>query len=73
LLDRAFPLEVCGGGPPDRRELELEIWLAALQCGYRELEADPSYIDHLLIDGGAKVQPIAEKTLNLVKEKIGLG
>lgn len=31
LIKRAFPLEVYGGGPPDRRELELEIWLAALQ------------------------------------------
>jgi hypothetical protein len=31
LVERAFPLEVCGGGPPDRKELELEIWLAALQ------------------------------------------
>ena len=31
LVERAFPLEVFGGGPPDREELELEIWLAALQ------------------------------------------
>lgn len=31
LVERAFPLEVFGGGPPDRNELELEIWLAALQ------------------------------------------
>lgn len=31
LVTRAFPLEVYGGGPPDRAELELEIWLAALQ------------------------------------------
>lgn len=31
LLERAFPLEVYGGGPPNRQELELEIWLAALQ------------------------------------------
>lgn len=30
-MERAFPLEVYGGGPPDRRELELEMWLAALQ------------------------------------------
>jgi predicted DsbA family dithiol-disulfide isomerase len=28
---RAFPLEVCGGGPPNRHELEQEWWLAALQ------------------------------------------
>lgn len=31
LRGRAFPLEIYGGGPPDRKELELEIWLAALQ------------------------------------------
>lgn len=31
LVTRAFPLEIYGGGPPDRQELELEIWLAALQ------------------------------------------
>ena len=31
LWTRAFPLEVYGGGPPDRHELELEIPLAALQ------------------------------------------
>lgn len=31
LVERAFPLEVYGGGPPDRKELELEMWLAALQ------------------------------------------
>jgi len=31
LRARAFPLEIFGGGPPDREELELEIWLAALQ------------------------------------------
>ncbi len=31
MVERFFPLEVYGGGPPDRAELELEIWLAALQ------------------------------------------
>lgn len=31
LRQRAFPLEIYGGGPPNRKELELEIWLAALQ------------------------------------------
>ncbi|MBI3175342.1 MAG: DsbA family protein [Chloroflexi bacterium] len=31
LVEKAFPLEVYGGGPPDRAELELEMWLAALQ------------------------------------------
>ncbi len=31
MVERAFPLEVYGGGPPNREELELEMWLAALQ------------------------------------------
>jgi len=31
LREKAFPLELYGGGPPRREELELEIWLAALQ------------------------------------------
>ena len=31
LVERAFPLEIYGGGPPDRRELEMEMWLAAQQ------------------------------------------
>lgn len=31
LRTRAFPLEIYGGGPPNRQELESEIWLAALQ------------------------------------------
>ncbi len=47
--------------------------LKPLQSRYHELTADPSYIDHLLIEGCAKVRPIAEKTLRLVREKIGLG
>ena len=31
LRERAFPLEIYGSGPPNRKELELEICLAALQ------------------------------------------
>lgn len=31
LRGRAYPLEIFGGGPPNREELDLEIWLAALQ------------------------------------------
>ncbi len=31
LRARPFPLEVFGGGPPNRSELEQEMWLAALQ------------------------------------------
>ena len=31
LRERSFPLEIFGGGPPNRHELEQEMWLAALQ------------------------------------------
>lgn len=31
VVDRAFPLEVYGGGPPNRHVLEQEWWLAAIQ------------------------------------------
>ena len=31
MVERAYPLEVYGGGPPDRQIMEAEIWLAALQ------------------------------------------
>ena len=31
LVERPFPLEVYGGGPPNRKEIEMEMWLAALQ------------------------------------------
>ncbi|MBI2829632.1 MAG: tryptophan--tRNA ligase [Chloroflexi bacterium] len=47
--------------------------LSPLQARYRELTADPSYIDSLLTEGADRVRPTAEKTLSLVKEKVGLG
>lgn len=31
LIVRAFPLEIYGGGPPNKHELDQEWWLAALQ------------------------------------------
>jgi len=47
--------------------------LAPLQSRYREITADPAYLDSLLAEGASKARPIAEKTLSTVKEKIGLG
>ncbi|MBA7710083.1 Tryptophan--tRNA ligase [subsurface metagenome] len=47
--------------------------LSRLQSRYRELTADPSYIDSLLAEGAGKIRPVAEKTLALVKDRIGLG
>ncbi|MBI4187252.1 MAG: tryptophan--tRNA ligase [Chloroflexi bacterium] len=58
-----------------KRELAevITAQLQPLQSRYRELTADPGHIDRLLAEGASKVQPIAEKTLAMVKEKIGLG
>ena len=47
--------------------------LSPVQSRYRELTADPSYIDSLLAEGAERVRPIAEKTLALVKDRVGLG
>lgn len=47
--------------------------LSSLQSRYRELTAEPTYIDSLLAEGALMVRPIAEKTLAVVKERVGLG
>ncbi|MEE9400348.1 MAG: tryptophan--tRNA ligase [Dehalococcoidales bacterium] len=47
--------------------------LNPLQSRYRELSADPTYIDSLLTEAARRVQPVAEKTLAVVKERVGLG
>ncbi len=47
--------------------------LKPLQSRYREIAAEPGYIDHLLEEGSVKARPIAERTLRLVKDRIGLG
>ena len=47
--------------------------LSPLQSRYRELTADPTHLNSLLAEGAAKIRPTAEKTLNRVKERIGLG
>lgn len=47
--------------------------LKPLQSRYHKLAADHGYLDHLLEQGEAQVRPVAERTLSIVKEKIGLG
>jgi len=47
--------------------------LSPMQKRYRELTADPSHIERLLAEGADRVRPIAEKTLALVKDRVGLG
>lgn len=47
--------------------------LSPLLARYRELTADPAYIDSLLTEGADRIRPVAEETLATVKERIGLG
>jgi len=47
--------------------------LRPLQSRYQELTRDPKYIDSLFIEGASKVRPTAERTLQKVKERVGLG
>ena len=47
--------------------------VSVMQTRYRELTADPAHIDRLLAEGADKVRPIAERTLALVKERVGIG
>lgn len=47
--------------------------LSPLQSRYRELTADPTYIDSLLTEGASRIRPTAEKTLATVKARVGLG
>jgi len=44
-----------------------------VQTRYKELTADPTYIDSLLAKSAERLRPIAQKTLNLVKERMGIG
>ena len=47
--------------------------LKPLQSRYKELTAEPGHIDSLLAAGASRVRPLAEKTLALVKSRVGLG
>lgn len=47
--------------------------LAPIQNRYKELTDDPAQIEKMLENGANKVRPIAERTLNIVKNKMGLG
>lgn len=47
--------------------------LRPLQSRYQKLVADPSYLESLLAEGAARARPMAEKTLALVKNRVGLG
>ncbi|NQT34564.1 tryptophan--tRNA ligase [bacterium] len=47
--------------------------LRPVQERFKDVTNDPAHIEKLLQDGADKVRPIADKTLNKVKRKLGLG
>jgi tryptophanyl-tRNA synthetase len=47
--------------------------LGPLRSRYKNLTAEPAYIDSLLAQGASRVEPLAQKTLSAVKKKVGLG
>jgi tryptophanyl-tRNA synthetase len=46
--------------------------LEPLQARYREITADPAYLDSILREGAERVSPIANETIELVKSRMGL-
>lgn len=46
--------------------------LEPLQQRYREIVADPGYLDGVLREGASRVAPIANSTVELVKSRMGL-
>lgn len=46
--------------------------LEKFQQRYREITAEPGYIDGVLRDGACRVEPIANDTVKLVKQRMGL-
>ncbi|MEZ5353344.1 MAG: tryptophan--tRNA ligase [Bryobacteraceae bacterium] len=46
--------------------------LEPFQQRYREITADPAYLDRILAEGAARVTPIAQSTIHTVKQRMGL-
>lgn len=46
--------------------------LEPLQKRYREITADPDYVDRVLTEGAERVKPIAHGTVELVKRRMGV-
>jgi tryptophanyl-tRNA synthetase len=46
--------------------------LEPFQKRYREITADPGYLDGILREGAAHIAPIANETVRVVKERMGL-
>jgi tryptophanyl-tRNA synthetase len=48
------------------------VSLEPLQKRYREIRAEPGYVDRVLREGAERVSPIAKSTVQLAKERMGL-
>ena len=46
--------------------------LEPFQQRYREVTSDSGYLDGVLRDGAERVRPIADETVRLVKDRMGL-
>jgi tryptophanyl-tRNA synthetase len=46
--------------------------LGPFQQRYQQIVSDAGYLDRVLDDGAARVKPIAEDTVRLTKERMGL-
>ena len=57
--------EEAGGGDGDRK-------LEPIQQRYREIVAEPGYLDSVLKAGAEAVTPIANSTVELVKQRMGI-
>lgn len=55
----------------DLAELVVEK-ISPIQKEIKELEENPDFVDKLLIESAARIEPIAESTLNKAKERMGL-
>ncbi len=47
--------------------------LSPIQNKYQKISKDQTYLENILKESAEKLRPVAEKTLNIVKNKIGLG
>jgi tryptophanyl-tRNA synthetase len=52
---------------------EIVKFLAPIQEKYNALMAEPEKLRQILSDGAKKIEPLAQKTLKEVKNKVGLG
>jgi len=65
--------EGLGYGETKKRVADMVIAsLEPVQRRYREVSAEPGYIDRVLREGAERVAPIANSTIELVKERMGL-